>query len=416
MNFVSSVFFVGFSYRFELNAHTELKKALFYNSLCFNFAAVFFNLVRLKMLDAAQTTEIFQAVSASHENDVFSFSSLIEPGANALQNAIESAVFLCEQIPTLHKYGYLDKKIALILKALKGIQISRTHAAEWFVKICNPAREGRVLSLDSGVYKKGRDFLREALVWELSVILGCDQFIVPSLPIFIHGSEATFQPFFSVSSMARFIQDGQEMSLKIPLEDYWILALFTFLIGHSDLNGDNLHFNQNGYILIDNDCSFPSINKPVSLDGRSLSVPFQNVLFDFDCSQEKLSGVSYQRVIAILNDWKSREKDLEKFFSLSPLVQRRGFEMCEQAFWERWRKILDAKLFPETDLRAFIQTIFPEHFKQIDIAQKLASKILGLKAGPMSALHLLGAFIRYCPVDPATYTEVYKWISSNHVY
>jgi hypothetical protein len=370
----------------------------------------------LKMLDAAQLTEVFQTVSASHKSDFFSYSFLVGPKVNAFQNAIESTVFLCEQIPALHKCDYLDKKIELILKALNGFRLSKTHPMERFVKICNPEREGRVLSKEAGIYKKDRDVHKEALVWELSVILGCDQFFAPSLPIFIHDSEATFQPFFSVSSMERFIQDGQEMSLMIPLEDYWILTLCTFLIGHSDLNGDNLHFNESGFFLIDNDCSFPSINKPTSLDGHSLSVPFQNVLIDFDCSQKKLSGVSYQRVIAILNDWKNREKDLEKFFSLSPLVQRRDFKMCEQAFWERWRKILDAELLPETDLRTFIQTIFPEHFKQIDVAQELASRVLGLKAGPMSALHLLGAYIRYCSVDPVIYDEVYRWINFNHVY
>jgi len=368
------------------------------------------------MFDASQPIEIHQTGAFSEKSAIYSCCFPADRQANALQRAMNSTLFLCEQIPSLHNYNYLDKKIELILKASKGVRISKIHVKDRLVRICNHGREGRVLSEDVGIYKKDRDTFKEALAWELSVILGCDQFIAPSLPIYIHDNEATFQPFFSVSFMNRFIQDGQEMPLKIPLEDYWVLTLFTFLIGHSDLNGDNLHFNENGFFLIDNDCSFPSINRPISLDGHSLSVPFQNVLFDFDCSQKKLSGVTYQRVAAILSDWKSREKDLEKFFSFSPLVQRRDFKICEQAFWERWRRILDTELLCEIDLRTFIQTIFPEHFKQIDIAQKLASRVVGPGIGPMSALHLLGAYIRYCSVDSVIYDEVYKWINFNHVY
>jgi hypothetical protein len=368
------------------------------------------------MFDIANSIEIYENFTRPLESSVYSCSFLTVQEASTIQNEIKSTLFICEQIPSLVEYGYLSKKKALILQALKGLQVSKTHNRLELIKICNPERDGRILSEDIGVYKKYRNIQNEALVWELSVILGCDHFIAPSLPIYIYDGEATFQPFSSVSSIMRFIKDGQEMPLSISLEDYWILALYTFLIGHSDLNGNNLHFEKTGYFLVDNDCSFPSFNRPISLDGRSLSVPFQNVLLDFDYSRKILSDDSYESVKAVLNKWRNREKDLENFFSLSPLSQSRDFQLNEQAFWERWRKILDSELSPDIDLRTFIQTIFPEHFKQIDIAQQLASKILDKSVGPMSALHLLSAYIRYCSVDQDTYHEVYKWIKLNHTY
>jgi hypothetical protein len=195
-----------------------------------------------------------------------------------------------------------------------------------------------------------------------------------------------------------------------------ILALFTFLIGHSDLNGDNLHFTENGYLLLDNDCSFPCCNKPFSTDGRSLKVPFQNVLVDFSDSQKPLIDSSYRNVVSTLNAWKDKEKDVRNYFAISTLVKRMDCKMSEQAFWERWEKILNFHLYEKINFRKFIQSIFPEHFKQIEVAQLLASQILGFSVGPMSALHFLGPVIGYWSIEEKILKKVYKWIESNHVY
>ena len=368
------------------------------------------------MFSPFDATEVHENFFTFEQVPIPSYFFLMDQEAMAIQEAILDTLFICKQIPSFQSNGYLNKKKDLILQGLNGLQQATTHQAEQLLRICNPAREGRVLSENIGIYKKDRSIFKEALVWELSVILGCDQYIAPSLPLYIHGSEATFQPYFSVSSVGRFVKNEQEMPQKMRLEDYWALALFTFLIGHSDLNGDNLHFTKNGYVLLDNDCSFPLYNKPISTDGRYLRVPFQNVLVDFSCSQEPLTGISYERVVSTLNDWKNKENDLRNYFEISKVVQRMDSKMSEQAFWERWEKLLYLHLSPGISFRQFIQSIFPEHFKQIEIAQQLASQIIGYSVGPMSALHFLGPVIGYWPIEKKILNEVYKWIRSNHVY
>jgi hypothetical protein len=55
--------------------------------------------------------------------------------------------------------------------------------------------------------------------------------------------------------------------------------------------------------LLDNDCSFPRYNQPVSSEpvfqnGHFLEVPLQNILLDFADAKKNLSGEAYNTVIA----------------------------------------------------------------------------------------------------------------------
>lgn len=332
----------------------------------------------------------------------------------SIEEAIQTSQFINEQIPTLEKNNYLEKKRDLIAKAIEGLKIAKSYKASELTKICNPCKEGRILSETTGVYKKDREIVNESLAWELSIILGCDQFIAPSLPIYIHEGEASFQPYFHVSHLARFIKNGQKIPVKISLEDYWILTLYTLLIGHSDLNGENVHFAKNQYLLLDNDCSFPPVNSPTITDKEMLWLPLQNVFLDFDYAQKYLNKASYKKIKSTLNHWKQKEKEIETFFSISPLAKQTDFKQRKEAFWQRWKRIVEADLPRRTNLKEFVQKIFPEHFKQIETAQKLASEILGYSVGPMSALHLLGPFKRYYPIEKTHLKKVSKWIKSNH--
>jgi hypothetical protein len=176
------------------------------------------------MFSPFDVPEIHETFSTFEQANIFSYCFLMDQEAIAIQEAISDTLSICEHIPSFRHNGYLDKKKKLISQGLQGLQQSRIQPAEHLLKICNPAREGRVIADNIGVYKKDRNVFKEALAWELGVILGCDQYIAPSLPVHIHGSQATFQPYCSVSFVGRYVEDGQEMPKKMRLEDYWILA------------------------------------------------------------------------------------------------------------------------------------------------------------------------------------------------
>src|SRR5262249_17119912 len=150
-----------------------------------------------------------------------------------LKQANES-LFLENLIPSLREHQYAEKKSRLIELAQRGMERSKHVKPEDLIRICNPAREGRILSSELGVYKKDRSTFIEAVVWETSLLLGCDRWICPSLPIHIHGAEATFQPYHQTIYTQRFIEENSPLPHPISQEDFWALALFSFLVGLSD--------------------------------------------------------------------------------------------------------------------------------------------------------------------------------------
>ncbi len=303
---------------------------------------------------------------------------------------LKMSSFLNASIPSLKKNGYLKKKKKLIQLAEEAKEFSLSVSNTDLTRICNPLREGRILSPSLGIYKRGaRNIEKEALVWELSVLIGCDSYIVPTIPLDVHGQLSSFQPFVKLRCLKKLLPPRSQIKANISLPDFWVLSIFAFLIGHSDLNGTNLHHNKNGFVLIDNDCSFPDSNTPsVSGDGQ-LHLPFQNFLLDLDLAYVSLDAKDCVRISKFLNSLKSCENDIANFFSLSPLTKGLSNSSLE-AFWDRFRRLTECKLEEGMSHWDFAKTLFPEHYGNSEEVCSFVKQILGYELGPSSSLCILG--------------------------
>jgi len=315
------------------------------------------------------------------------------------------SLYLEQIIPSLSENQYGEKKRALIELAQRGIEKSKEKNAEEFVKICNPLREGRILSPKIGIYKKERNVFIEALVWEISLLLGCDRWICPSIPINIHGSLATFQPYYETTAFyERFIVEDSPLPLAISQENFWILTFFTLLIGHSDLNGTNITYNDKGYFLLDNDWAFPGENNPIIKNNSYLTVPIIVAWIDFLEANIPLQNDSLEKIEGIRQKWLEKEQDLISYFKYSYLCRELNPSQLD-AFWERWKRILKTPIPSQASLRFWIQNIFPKYFINHRKTQQLVYQFSRYscptvrmmpkeKLGPMSILHFLGPCLK----------------------
>jgi hypothetical protein len=330
-----------------------------------------------------------------------------------IQDQTHTCAFLDSVIPSLHEHEYLKKKTNLIELARRAIIFSHSIPSINLQKICHPSRDGRVLSETLGIYKKDRAIHNEALVWELSVLLDCDRFIAPSIPIHIYGSLATFQPFIPGTQFARFLLKGMATDVSISQADFWILSVFVFLIGHSDLNGTNLYYNKNGFQLIDNDGTFPESNIPLCLQKPYLYVPLQNALIDLDRAYVSLGLEDLVLVQKFLQQLKCAKKDIETLLLLSPLANSLSDE-AKRAFWERCERIVNTEPKCGMTHYDFACQLFPEHFMKINGVIPFLQEIWGVELGPVSALHLIGSCLPWMGELSLHQKEwIYQWIGLN---
>jgi len=329
------------------------------------------------------------------------------------QDHIQISTFLNSMVPLLQEHDYLKKKSFLIEQARKAVIFSHSNQSKNLQKIAHPAREGRVLSEAIGIYKKDREIQREALVWELAVLLDCDHFIAPSIPIHIYGSLATFQPFISGENFARFLLKAMPTDLSISQSDFWVLSIFVFLVGHSDLNGTNIYHSKNGIKLIDNDCTFPESNIPQCLQKPYLFVPLQNALIDLDRAYVPLNIEDFAQVQEFIQGLRGAQNDIETFLLLSPLGNTLS-ESAKRAFWERYERIVNAKLMCGMTHYDFAVALFPEHFKKINDAIIVLQEFWGVELGPASGLHLVGSCLPWMGELSLDQKErIYQWINLN---
>lgn len=316
-------------------------------------------------------------------------------------------------IPSLQSHHYLVKKKSLLMQAEKALDYLKNTSKSSLTPICNPEREGYLLGTDIGIYKKDREVLKEALVWELSLLLGCDSFIAPSLPISIEGSLATFQPYFELEGgFSRFIKKGTPSHLKIEQDDFWIMALFTFLIGHSDLNGTNIMYTKNHLpILCDNDCSFPESNQLSCSEGNRLNVPLTNGWIDLEEAYKPLSEAACEQVWQFQHNLFQVKDDIEKFITLTPLSTSLN-EKSIISFWERFHRITSTPVKAGMSLCEYSYTLFSLYYAYVEELIFLLSQVVGCELGPATSLYFIGPYFPWAPIqNERDTTRIKAWIA-----
>lgn len=305
-----------------------------------------------------------------------------------LQDHLRLTEELACAIPLLKSNRYLEKKTKLIRQANAAIYFSSQVPSSQLTQICHPAREGKLLHPSIGVYKKGRSVWKEALVWDLSVLLRCDQWIAPSLATHLYNAPATFQPFIpSLNKLPRFLTDCFHLDIGMSLVDFWKLTIFSFLVGFTDLNGDNLSYDKNQFFLVDNDCSFPE-SHDISIASSSFHIPLVNALADLEQAYLPLDEDQSQQINLFLNFLTCAKHDIEALLN-SPLASIIN-EKERQAFWKRFDLLTQSPITTCATLDQFSRGRFPQYYKIASEIKSMIHDMIGAHFGPFSLNHMIG--------------------------
>lgn len=308
---------------------------------------------------------------------------------------------MTRDISSLQSQKKIDKQLDLLHQAIRVMWISSKGALDKYSRIGNPNGLSLLIQKNSvnwGVLKC-RDEWSEIAVWDMSLVLDCDQAIAPSMPIYSHQKNFVFQPFRKAKffkGLFLFPKKIDRRVHKIAEWDFWKPNLFLFLIGHRDLTCCNIGVSKNRTLFIcDNEGAFSAEEQRIfENQGKdfTLQLPTMNLMMDWPQARTPMSCQVAKNVQTLASTWSRKKEDLFLYIDhpfndyLMTADQRRTFE-------NRFEKILDRQWIPkETTFQGFILSVYPHLYDGARELVDLASPVIGARVSPMSAL----LFISMC--------------------
>lgn len=290
--------------------------------------------------------------------------------------------FLIQKMECLQ--GNYKTNYDFFIKVRKGIlkdlllkkQIAATKVDQKMI-LLRP-RDGLVIK------KRARNNIQELFTWEFSYLIGGDFFLVPSFPVEIGGKKIIVQkmePFeFKKDPVAESIPKEVK---KVSIEEYWMAHFQAYLLGLSDLVGQNVGVNKIGHIrFFDMESSFHFCNQVVRTE-RSFKPGFLSQSLEWPQYRQALDAQTASKLRRFVDGLSSVEERLETYLSC------RNAPLDVDAFLFRLNKVRSFPLNEGVSFKDFYAFLFPEIAPGLDELSWIASDILKRKVGHGSALILI---------------------------
>ncbi len=249
----------------------------------------------------------------------------------------------------------------------------------------------------------------ELFAWEVSLLLGAPEFIVPSFPVEIKKQKTIFQvaELFVIGEGG--LQQIPHVSFvkKVSLIDYWKAHWLAYIMGMGDLVGQNIGINAKGVIrFFDVESSFRYQNCPVKTE-KSFKPGFIMESFEWPQYRASLKKKQVLELRAFVESLYGIEDKLRIYF------EHRPFSISWEGIGYRLEKIRSFLVQEDLCFRDFYGFLYPHMSEGLDELNGIVSSILDKKVDHGSAIIFASRrYEHYKKCSDKEKKMLQKWIST----
>lgn len=268
----------------------------------------------------------------------------------------------------------------------------------------------KIFRFDEFIIKKraGNGNLNDVFWWEISIILGLSEYVIPSFPFeFRPGCIITIQPFEDiVIGPSWIVPPHSSITSQVSMQDYWLAHIVAFLLGADDLSGLNLGISLTKKIrFFDNEGIFLGDLTPVKTS-LSFSVPFASISFDWVQYRRKVGLELSLFLRRLILNLKNKETELNKYFDLRNIPEATALSITKRI------EILSGfKITPTSSFLDFIRYIYPSIANGLDELNSITGNIIQRNVDHGTSLFFCTRFIRFWCVSDENKKRLNAWIN-----
>lgn len=330
---------------------------------------------------------------------IFSFFLAVTLHADWNQTFDEQSNLLMKELPAFQNPTYLQQ-YKFFIKArkllLEDVDVTRK------IQKVDLGKKRMLFKKKNNLIIKKRcnNHIHELYTWELSYLLGSQEFIVPAFPVEIGGKKVVVQkiePFTFGSYPA------QEILEKVSLETYWKAHIQAYLLGFCDLAGNNIGVNAEGKIrFFDNEACLGYYNHPIKA-GLSFATGFVSHSFNWPQYRTPLDKQTAKILNDFVHSFAHVEEQLKVYGLHRSLPFSTGINFCLE-------KVRNFPIKEGATFRDFYGSIYPQMSAGLDELNQIVGQILGRNVDHGTALFIICRKLKHYTLSPEIKFALDQWI------
>lgn len=226
------------------------------------------------------------------------------------------------------------------------------------------------------IKKRRNNHIHDLYAWELSYLLGSDEYVLPSFPMEIGGVRVIVQrlePF----EFGNYLGDGYSRGTleKISLETYWKAHIQAYILGFSDLAAANIGVSSKGIIrFFDNEACLIYYNIPFKTDS-GFSTGFICQSFDWEQFNTPLDSSTARKLRSFIDSFCNFEENFNTYRLYRPIDDTLA------GIQHRLDILRNFDIQKGTTFHDLYSKIFPRINSGLDELNQIANGILKRKVG-----------------------------------
>lgn len=319
------------------------------------------------------------------------------------EDFMQEGLYLMQTLPSLDSQS--DKYLAELDRfALFRSNIESSGFPEEFSSL---SRTDKVHYFGNGYVLKKRpnQNIAEAFFWELSMLLGLDEYVTPSFPLLLGDHLAIVQPFEEFEFGSWVVNLPRQKTDLVSLREYTYAHLLAFLLGAQDLSGMNIGVNsQNQIRLFDNEDVF-YVEPVPRKTSRSFLVSFVSVAFDWSQYRQPLEADLARELTEFCHHLRSKRAELQMYATIRGLSQ----ETIEGIFSRM--ELLEAFEFQESStFLDLLEFIYPQLSGSLDELSAIVGDILHRRVDHGIALFFATRMVKRERLTDQQMQRLDRWI------
>jgi hypothetical protein len=249
------------------------------------------------------------------------------------------------------------------------------------------------------------NIIHEAYTWDLSLLLGMPEYVVPSYPIESSDRRAVIQDFIVFPQVKVMASPPPELVAQVSLRDYWRAHLLAFLLGMNDLSGANIAVLEGGIpSFFDNESALYPFD-PVKKNTLSFRLPYISVAFDWPQFNEPIPAALADEVESYLHTFIPRLPGLFEYGRI-----RHVQELVYRVVY-RMRIALGWKIRPGMTFADLYRQIFPRMMEGYPEMRDFVFSCVGHPIGVGSTFFFTTKDARHFTFTPEQKEWLNSWIA-----
>ena len=254
------------------------------------------------------------------------------------------------------------------------------------------------------IKKRRHNHIHDLYAWELSYLLGCSEFILPSFPIEIAEKRVILQFKESFKHGTKEGEYPGKLLQKVSLLNYWKSHLLAYILGLSDLAAGNIGIDEKGNIrFFDNEACLIYYNTPFKTE-KSFSTGFISQSFDWPQYRQPVNEKIVKKLNAWIQSWANFEDLLKAYSSV------RSISISQEGLSTRLSKVRSFDIHEGVAFRDFFGSIYPKLSPGLDELNSIVSKILNKKVDHGLSLYFLGRGILNAKLTQQQQRQIKDWV------